>query len=239
MQRRFILGSAVVLLITLTGCPPTPIALKTVVLSPSPGVVFSYREHDSNSGPCFNVPTYGTGPEVVPPGQIAVGWEDTFVPGAQPFPCNYQQQMLYRGHVQFDLRRFDSIADATLTYAAFQSENHTAGPPENPPQGYATVLGMATGQADYGNGPMWWPYDNDVALPPCRGNSFTPCSVDVSYQSNQWTQQNHFNYGFIMAGPKLDYDSGLPQDNNAQLTWYGNFQLTVLYNPALNPRAPQ
>ena len=239
MKRGLVRGSATILLITLTGCPPTPITLTCVVLSPTDvSNVFdrgSYSSWEcSVPGP---LPTFGTGPAPVAPGQLQVGWEDLFYPGAQPAPCDYAYQFIYRGHVQFDLRKFDTISDATLTYGAVRSENQTNGPPENPAQGYATVLGMSTGQMDYGNGPVWWAYDNDVTLPPCSGDRFTPCSIDVSYQANQWTQQNHFNYGFMMAGPKLSLDSPIPHDNNAQTTWYGNFQLKVLYNAALNPRA--
>jgi hypothetical protein len=238
VRRTVILGPAFVILIMLTGCPPTPVTLKTVVLSPT-DISWATQYDNNNSGPCVSVPTYGTGPEPVNPGEIAVGWEDMFVPGAQPFPCNFQQQRIYRGHVQFDLRKLDTISDATLTYAVDHSENQGAGPAENPAHGYATVLGMSTGQIQGDQGPYWWNYDNDVTLPPCNGEMFTPCSVDVSNQANQWTQQNHFNYGFIFAGPKLSIDNSLPSDNNAQLSWYSGFKLNVLYNPALNPRAPQ
>jgi hypothetical protein len=56
---------------------------------------------------------------------------------------------------------------------------------------------------------------------------------------NLWTSQQQYNYGFILAGPKFSTDNNLPKDNNAQLSWYGGFRLVILYNPALNPRAPQ
>ncbi len=229
-----------VLLIALTGCPPTPITLTCVVVSPT-DVSYAYQYNHAWSWECDvpgPLPTYGTGPGQVSAGQTLVGWYDLYFPGAQPLPCNNAWQFIIRGHLQFDLRKFDTISDATLVYAVVQSQNQANGPPESPPQGYATILGMSTGQMDYGNGPIWWPYDNDVSLPTCRGNMFTPCTVDVSYQANQWAQQNHSNFGFILAGPKLTLDSSVPQDNNAQETWYGNFSLRVLYNPALNPRAP-
>jgi hypothetical protein len=239
MKRDFIRLPVAVLLMTLTGCPPTPISLNCVLLSPtdlSDGAQWdhSWTWECNVPGP---LPTYGTAPETPPAGQILAGWQDAFYPGAQPLPCNNAYQYVYRGHVRFDLSQFDAIADATLQYGAYQSENQNNGPAQNPPQGYATVLGMSTGQAQGNNGPYWWPYDNDVSLPPCNGNMFTPCTVDVSSQSNQWTHQQHYNYGFIFAGPKLNLDSSVPQDNNAQMTWYGGFALKVLYNPALNPRA--
>jgi hypothetical protein len=239
MIRGFIRAPVAVLVIALTGCPPTPVTLKTVVLSPT-DVSYGYQYNHSWSWECDvpqGLPTYGTGPGPVSSGETLVGWYDYFIPGAQPLPCNNAYQYITRGHVQFDLSQFDAIADATLAFSVDSSESQTLGPMDQPPQSYATVLGMSTGQAQGDNGPYWWPYDNDVALGGC--GALLGCSIDVSNQANQWTHQQHFNYGFILAGPKLSLDNSVPQDNNAQQTWYGNFKLTVLYNPALNPRAPQ
>ena len=92
---------------------------------------------------------------------------------------------------------------------------------------------------DDGNGPYFLDYDNDVTVGSCGPLISPNCSIDVSHQVNQWLKQQHFNWGFIIAGPKLSTDDPLPKDNNAQLTWYKNFKLVILYNPALNPRAPQ
>jgi hypothetical protein len=101
---------------------------------------------------------------------------------------------------------------------------------QNPPVCNATMLGMvSTGDLRS--------FDNLVSLPPC-GPSL---DLGVSDQVRQWIgpAPAHPNFGFVIAGPKLDLPDNLPDDNNAAITWYGNFQLTVLYDPSQNPRAPQ
>ena len=229
-------------LLLLTGCPPLPVTLKTVTLQPTDLSYGDQYDH-SWSNVCDvpqPLPTYGTGAPQTSSGETLAGWFDLWYPGANPVPCNNAYQTIVRGHVRFDLRQFDAVADASLTLSVDQSESNSMGTAgDSPPQGYATVLGMSTGQSQGDNGPYWWDYDNDVALPVCQGDSFVPCTVDVSVQANLWTTQQHFNWGFIIAGPKLSLDGSIPQDNNAALTWYGSPRLTILYNPALNPRAPQ
>ncbi len=229
----------------LNGCPPNPsITLKTITLSPD-GIDSPDQYHYSQSWECSTpLPgqglfTNGLGPEPTRAGEATVGWEDIYDEGAQPTPCEEEQQTIYRGHLHFDLSEFDAVADATLKFDMSHSENATGGPNEIPPNSYATVLGMSTGTRNDGNGNYFWDYDNDVTLGSCGALISPNCSVDVSWQVNQWTSQKHFNWGFIIAGPKLSTDNPLPKDNNAQLTWYKNYKLTVLYNPALNPRAPQ
>ena len=203
-----ILAPISLITVALTGCPPTtPITLKTITLSPiavDPPYQYSY----SNSWEC-SVPlpgqglfTNGLGPEPVGPGETTVGWEDIYDEGAQPFPCEEEQQTIYRGHVQFDVSQFDAVADATLIYDTSHSENTTAGPNETPPNSYATTLGMSTGTRDDGNGPYFWDYDNDVSISGICGILIQPnCSVDVSRQVNQWTSQQHFNWGFHPLRP--------------------------------------
>ena len=239
-----LLATVSIITITLTGCPPTPITLKTITLSPD-AVNDPYQYQYSQTWEC-TVPLpgqglflNGLGPESVRPGETTVGWEDIYDEGAQPFPCEEEQQTIYRGHVHFDVSKFDAVVDATLTYNTSHSENTTGGANEIAPSSYATTLSMSTGVWDDGDGPYFWDYDEDVTIGSC-GILITPnCSIDVSNQVNQWTAQRHFNWGFILAGPKFSTDSTLPKDNSAQLTWYNNFKLTILYNPALNPRAPQ
>lgn len=241
-----ILLAVIISLFCLTGCPPTPpITLKTVILNPtniSHPSYFSYSQTWECNVPLPGQGLYanGLGAEPVGPGQSTVGYEDIFNAGAQPLPCNEQEQTIYRAHVQFDTSKFDTVAGTTLTYNIAQSENSTGGSAEVPANSYATVMGMSTGQISDGNGgQVWWNYDNEVTLASC-GNLIQPnCSQDLSFEVNQWTSQQHFNYGMIIAGPKLNIDDNLPSDNKAQLTWYDDFQLVILYNPALNPRAPQ
>ena len=234
----------------LTACPPgQQPTIRTITLNPTQtdGTNWSQQHAYSQSWEC-DVPwppgagffLNGLGPEPVPGGEIDVGYEDIFNQGAQPFPCEQEQEMLYRGHVMFDFSMFDAIGSATLQFNVAQSENATAGPSEIPANSYATVLGMSTGLINGDNGPYYWPYDSDVTLPACIGGIIKPdCQLDVSSQARQWASGAHANYGFIFAGPILNLPGNLPQDNNAQLSWYANFQVQVVYNPAMNPRAPQ
>ena len=220
-----------------SGCPP--VTLKTITLQPSALDHPSYYSYSSSwecGVPGSGLYTNGLGPEPVGPGQSTVGFEDIFNQGANPAPCNENEQTIYRAHVRFDVSKFDSVASATLTYNVARSESSTGGSADVPPSSYATVMGMSTGQ---NSSSVWWDYDNEVTLAQC-GELIQPnCLQDLSFEVNQWTSQNHFNYGMILAGPKAGTDNPLPNDNNAQLTWYDNFALVVLYNPALNPRAPQ
>jgi len=59
------------------------------------------------------------------------------------------------------------------------------------------------------------------------------------YAGQSLGHNSHANFGFILAGPILDFPSSLPKDNNGNVTWYNDLQLQVIYNPAQNPRAPQ
>jgi hypothetical protein len=246
-MKRILLVLALALL--LTGCPPgQQPTLKTLTLYPSRTDGLGWYEQYSNSQnwecstplPGQGFFLQGTGPEPVPSGEIAVGYEDMFLSGSGPFPCQQEQQMLYRGHVMFHFSQFNWIAGATLQFYVIQSESQTAGTPEQPPNSYANVLGMSTGLINGSNGPYYWPYDNDVTLACPSPSLIMPyCQIDVSTQARQWASGAHPNYGFMLAGPLLSLANSLPQDNNAQLTWYGGFVVQVLYNPAQNPNAPQ
>ncbi|HUI22607.1 MAG TPA: hypothetical protein VLZ74_16420 [Methylocella sp.] len=229
----------------LAGCPRTPVTLKTVTLTPSQ-MNGSYRYWYSQNAWC-SVPLpgqglflNGLGPEPLGPGEVYSGFEDIYNKGAEPFPCEEQQQTLYRGQVAFDLSQFDNITSATLNFNVERSIAENGGVTDQvPPSSDATTLGVSTGTRDDGNGPYFWDFDNAASLPSC-GPLITPnCSVGVSSQARDWATHAHPNFGFILAGPILDFPSNLPKDNNGNVSWYDDFQLQVTYNPAQNPRAPQ
>ncbi len=230
---------AVPLALLLGGCPP--ITLKTVTLSPTQ-LNSSVNDQWAQNAWC-SVPNgggflNGLGPPPVSPPEIYSGYDDIFDKGAEPFPCEYEQQNQLRGQVQFDISMFNSIADATLTFNVDSSyANATI---QTPAIGVATVLGMSTGQSRGDNGPIYWNYDNPASLPSCQQGVIKPdCSVDVSSQARAWDSSAHPNNGFILAGPVLTFPSNLPQDNNNAVSYYSGFQLQVTYNPSLNPNAPQ
>jgi len=193
----------------------------------------AWDQDDSYSSWCLGLPTIGYGPTYsAGPNDTVSGYEDVYMPGSGPAPCNQTKNVYYRGFAVFDLSPFDSIVAATLTFDVEHSISANGEVTSQiPPACNATTLGVATG-TDYYN------FDNPVTpLPPC-GPSYT---FDVSPQVRYWISNTSpaSNYGFILAGPKLDFPNDLDQDNVVNLTWYTNFQLVVLYNPAQNPRAPQ
>jgi len=95
---------------------------------------------------------------------------------------------------------------------------------------------MSTGLINGPNGPYFWPYDSDTSMPACGPLS---CGGDITTQVNAWASGQHVNWGLIFAGPIITSPNNLPSDSKAQLTWYGSFTLTIIYDPKLNPNAPQ
>jgi hypothetical protein len=239
----------------LAGCPK-PIVLKTLTLNASK-VGSSYEYSFSQTWEC-SVPlpgqglyVNGLGPEQANFGEANSGEDQIFNQGADPFPCNEQEDIIYRGQFSFvsqepqliptDLTMFNSVVSATLNFGINRSTSNEQ--PQKPPVCVATVLGMSTGTKDEGSGPYFWDYDNDVSI-----NPQNPCitlippqySIDVSSQVRQWINGSHPNHGFIIAGPNLsEPNAGNANSNNGNVSFYNNFQLVILYNPALNPRAPQ
>ncbi len=143
---------AALALLLLSGCN---VPLKTVTLNPT-SVTSGYQTDYSQTWEC-SVPgsglfLNGLGPEPSNPGEAPSGFDDIYNQGAQPLPCNQQEQILYRGHVQFDLSQFDDPVSATLNVTSTRSTLNTQ--PQNPPACVATVLGMSTGTRDDGQGPF-------------------------------------------------------------------------------------
>jgi hypothetical protein len=162
-------------------------------------------------------------------GLVVVGFADSYQRGSGPFPCVTREDQYYRGGPMFDLSEFDTDVLATLTFnvKASVSANGEA-TVQDPPACNATVLGMGTG-TDFYN------FDNAVTLPPCGPSQ----SINVTSQARSWINHSHANFGFILAGPKIDFPNPLPDDNDSSATWHDSFQLVVQYNPALNHHAPQ
>jgi hypothetical protein len=224
-------------LLILAGCG----TVNSITLNPSPtalnpsAITWNGDQRDTEGFWC-SIITYGLGPSFsAGDGQTLSGFEDFFDPGSGPFPCVVHSDDIYRGVVAFDLSQFNTIVSADLKFTVDASV--TGAPPnfvgQNPAACNATTLGMASA-SDLRS------FDNPVSLPPC-GPSL---DVGVSDQVRQWIAPPpatplHPNFGFVIAGPKLSLPDNLPDDNNTNVTWYGNFQLTVLYDPMQNPRAPQ
>ncbi len=222
---RWLLAMPVLLL--LGGCPPTPVTLKTVTLAPSAQRWASWEKDFTNAWCYIPLPGQGlflngTGPETSGDGELISGFDDIYDSGSGPFACTYQQQRQYRGHLAFDLSQFDAVSVATLTFNVDTSLTANGGVHvDGLAQSYATTLGMSTGTMDLGNGPFFWAYDDEASLPSCIGGVIKPdCSLGVGQQVSAWVSKSHANYGFIIAGPILDFPGNLPSDNNATKSFY-------------------
>jgi hypothetical protein len=206
----------------------------TVTLTPVTGGNNAHR-YDWQNGACSiplgGLPLGGTAPASAPPYQAYSGYENIYFQGAPPVPCDQGTQFTYSGYVRFDLSQFSTITAATLNFNVDASESTTGGPSPTPPNSYATDLGMATGPDEIN-------YDNDVTFPSCQFLSQPNCQVGVQNQVNMWASGQHPNYGFIISGPVDPFGTQI-HNNSAQVTWYGPFSLTVVYNPTLNSQAPQ
>jgi|SRR6516162_3918791 hypothetical protein len=222
-----------IFLLLLAGCSTVnSITLNLAPTGLNPFAITWNGEHRHTFGFWCGILTVGTGPSFsAGDGETLSGFEDLFDPGTDPFPCVVHAVNLYRGLVAFDLSQFDTIVSADLKFTVDSSiarNGELVG--QNPPACNATTLGMVS-TSDLRS------FDNPVSLPPC-GPSL---DVGVSDQVRQWigSPPGHPNFGFVIAGPQLDIPDNLPDDNSAAITWYGNFQLNVLYDPSQNPRAPQ
>src|SRR5208283_6132608 len=134
------------------------------------------------------------------------GFEDIYDQGAEPFPCEEQQQTLYRGQVAFDLGEFDSIVDAMLNFDVAQSIAENGGVNNQiPPVSNATTLGMSTGTSSGANGPYFWNFDNPVSLPSCGPLIKPNCSVDVSTQARAWPTIVQPISGSSLLDPNLTF----------------------------------
>jgi hypothetical protein len=203
--------------------------------------IFFRNVSNKNDGPCLFA--FGT-PDGYPGGPLGVvaGMSDSFV--CNGFDCSNMEQQQYRGQVEFDdLSQFDQIVSATLTFWVDISLSPSVAPDSNgapygdiPPISHATRLGMSIGQKFGDQGFYFWDFDNDVPMPVCTNAGL--CSVDVTSQASTWIAKTHDNWGFIIAGPNLDWLSSLPHDLVTIVSYYATFQLDVLYDPAANPRAP-
>lgn len=214
----------------LGGCPPAN-TLKTLDLAPVNLATGTSGVAGAN-GWC-------TSPGSVPPttfspgrGQAIVGFDDYFQPGAQPFPCNHLRDDIFRAGVQFDLLKFKQVGVATLSFDTVNSVSRANGETvgTSPPTSFATTLGVGTQPFSAA-----FPDTNEVSLP-----SGPTVSVAVGTQVSAWVMNPASNFGFVIGGPRGPVNlSNPPEDNDAQISTYQNFHLTVVYNPTLNPNAPQ
>jgi hypothetical protein len=217
------------LTLLLYGCPPVPI--KLVDLAPV-NLATGTSGVAGAEGYCLSggsVPPVAFSPG---PGQVLVGFDDFFQPGAQPFPCDHLRDANFRAGVQFDLSKFSKVGIATLTFDTVdfvaRANGETTG--SSPPTSVATTLGVGTQAFSAA-----FPDTDEVSLP-----GGPTVSVGVGNQVSNWVTSPGSNFGFVISGPRASIDpNNPPKDNDARVSFYANFRLTVTYNPVLNPNAPQ
>lgn len=214
----------------LSGCGDKP-PLKTVELKPitletvkwdGPGVQWGFWCNFSagSNGIMSCDPTPA-------PGQATVGFCDYYAGETDLFPCAIHYDLYFLSRFTYDLSKFDKVATATLIFDVVSGSQS-----QNPPKSNATTLGVAT--QHFIDFPFGIPFDKQVDL-----NEGPHFELNVSPQVSDWTSHTRPNFGFILAGPKLNFPSTLPDDNDSALSSYSNFKIKIEYNPKLNPRAPQ
>jgi hypothetical protein len=168
-------------------------------------------------------------------GQMMVGFDNAYKKGTNPLPCDDLRANVFRGGVLFDLSSFDVLATANLSFDTVFSVSRAHGEPalgRVPGTSFATTLGISIAiQAS----DVTMPETNLAPLP-----AGPHIDVGVSGQVEAWLTKAVPNFGFVVGGPTGLVDVNDPPENNdALLSWYQNFNLHVVYNPALNSRAPQ
>jgi hypothetical protein len=212
------------------GCPP--IALKTIEVRPK-SLAIGRSGVSGSMGWCLSAGHPPPSPFSAAKGQVMVGFDDYYKSGTAPFPCDDIRAVVFRGGVLFDLGAFDSVVSADLLFDTQNSINRSNGETigQSPPASYATTLGVGT--KAFTNE---LPDDNEASIAGLSG----VIDVGVTNQVRDWVTSARPNFGFVIWGPRgLVNPSSPPKDNDATISWYGNFRLRIVYNPASNPRAPQ
>ncbi|MFD0740225.1 hypothetical protein ACFQZQ_13150 [Lysobacter koreensis] len=227
------LACCLIAALTLPGCKGcAPIKAKTVELLPSAPLKTGTKGTAGLEGACLRagkVPPSSFAPAA---NEMLVGFDNFFRKGTPPLPCHDIRVAVFRGGVVFDLSQFDSVASARLRFDVARSVSRSGGETvsSSPPKSHATTLGMATQPFSSAMN-----FDNEATLP-----SAPNLDLMVSSQVRSWVDKERPNFGFVVAGPTgLPDKSNLPRNNDAQVTFYRNFRLEVMYNPERNPRAPQ
>jgi hypothetical protein len=212
------------------GCPP--VTLKTLDLNPT-SLAVGTSGVSGSTGWCLSAGNPPPSTFSAGKGQLMAGFDNFFKAGAPPFPCNDVRAVVFRSGVLFDVSQFDSIVSADLLFDTQNSISRSGSEttPQSPPASNATTLGVGTKTFTTA-----MPDDNEASIAGLSG----AIDVGVSSQVGDWVTKARPNFGLVIWGPHGPVDpNNPPEDNDAKITWYGNFKLRVIYNPAQNPRAPQ
>jgi hypothetical protein len=206
--------------------------LTTEELAPSHLITTFYKDTYCHHYWCGDLCVHGTQPDIPAGGTVIAGFSHFYDPGTDPFPCTEKVDIVYGAAVRFDLSTFDSITSATLHFKWDQT--YMTGPGTTADSAL-TQIGVATD--DWPS--MVHPGDVEIGYLPIHGEDLFDVShadhdfaIDVSNIARSWVNHDRNNYGLVLFGP----NNGYPEDNDVWQSRYRNFSLTVIYNPAQNPR---
>jgi hypothetical protein len=234
LNKKFVTTILILLTVVLCqGCPGSTDTLVTVEIFPVELNTPLNNGIAGSEGYCFSIGDIQGIPYGPNQQQILVGFDDWFKPGTDPLPCNDFRDAIFRGGVRFDLSQFNSIVAANLLFDASDSFSRDASGislGEMPPVSHGTFLGVATEQFSIN-----MLADNNVPLPPGPN-----IDLGVTFQVRDWINHTRPNFGFVVWGPSTGVtEDNFPEDNIAQVSFYNNIRLRVIYNSAINPNAPK
>lgn len=191
---------------------------KTVVIQPMH--LLSMFETQDNK-PWFCLSTAGTGPELVKPTEVIVGYAHEYFSG---WPCSESINQIYQGAVWFPVVETIGkklVKSATLKFAISRFSSNAGGP------SCATSLC----RDDEAN---WWNRGRQglTTYSECTPITRDRFEIDVSAAIQDWVYGRAVNNGFVLIGPLTNFDqfSDTAMLTNQQcLTWYTDFSLTVTY----------
>jgi hypothetical protein len=203
----------------LKGCSLTS---KTVVIQPV-HILSMYDTQDNIPFFCFS--DIGTGPFIVSPLEVIVGYSHSYYSG---WPCWESINQIYQGAVWFPVAETIGkklVQSATLTFTKGRTSANSGEP--------SCAVSLCRDDED-----SWWnrgrhgltSYSDCLKLPsPDGGGNF---SIDVTSAVQDWVYGRAANNGFVLIGPISSFDQFSDEGMLTQqqcVTWYHNFALTVTF----------
>jgi hypothetical protein len=212
------------------GCQGCNVQVKAIDLTPSPWKTENqFVTTEDCSFWCLGLCPVGLpGPFPRERGEVVVGFSNAFSPGTDPFPCSDAVNGYYRGGARFELDQFDAIGSAALFFNFHKTEWNLTPPPADDSAAARLVLLKAN---DIQSNNTFNPVDFIASVSHARDH-ISPINVTDVVKAE--LARGHKQINLVLVS---DEDPG--PNNKEWLSWYGDFRLNVIYNPKLNPRAPQ
>jgi hypothetical protein len=201
------------------GCSMTQ---KTVVIQPV-HILSMYDTQDNIPFFCFS--EIGTGPFMVKPMEVIVGYSHFYVSG---WPCWESINQIYQGAVWFPVVETIGkklVQKATLTFSLSRPSINTGN--------ISCTVNLCRDDED-----SWWnrgrhgltSYSECAKLPsPTGGGNF---AIEVSSAVQDWVYGRAANNGFVFTGPLTSFDQFSDEGMLTQqqcLNRFNNFALTVTF----------